>query len=285
MPSWTYSLLAHAFPKEAPPSLAKNHAHVSALSGEEPIAFDCCVNSCCCYTGSYANIETCPFCNEPRYDSQGRSHSHFIYIPLLPQLVALYHNRNMADKMQYRASYDHQQDQVGDIFDGHIYQDLWKKEIEVDGQQLHCCYFSDPCDIALGLSTDGFAPFRRQKMTAWLIIVYNFNLPPDICFHREYILCLGMVPGPKKPKDFDSFLWPAVEEFLRLILGTCTYDALQHELFLLRAHLIVISGDIPALSMLMCMKGHNGLSPCRMCKIKGLHVPDSHATTHYVPLD
>ena len=70
-------------------------------------------------------------------------------------------------------------------------------------------------------------------MTAWPIIVYNFNLPPDIRFHREYILCLGVVPGPKKPKDFDSFLWPAVEEFLRLILGTHTYDALQRELFLL----------------------------------------------------
>ena len=122
-------------------------------------------------------------------------------------------------------------------------------------------------------------------MTAWPIIVYNFNLPPDIRFHREYILCLGVVPGPHKPKDFDLFLLPAVEEFLRLVLGTRAYDALQCELFLLQAHLIVISGDIPALSMLMRMKGHNGLSPSRMCKIKGLRVPDSRATTHYVPLD
>ena len=33
------------------------------------------------------------------------------------------------------------------------------------------------------------------------------------------------------------------------------------------------------------MKGHNSLSPYRMCKIKGLCVPNSRATTHYVPLD
>ncbi|KAF7349597.1 hypothetical protein MSAN_01685200 [Mycena sanguinolenta] len=33
------------------------------------------------------------------------------------------------------------------------------------------------------------------------------------------------------------------------------------------------------------MKGHNGVSPCRMCKIIGLRVPDARATTHYVPLD
>ena len=84
---------------------------------------------------------------------------------------------------------------------------------------------------------------------------------------------------------FDSFLWPAVEEFLTLVLGTRAYDALLHELFLLRAHLILIGGDIPAISMVMRMKGHNGLSPCRMCKIKGLRIPNSRTTTHYVPLD
>jgi hypothetical protein len=37
--------------------------------------------------------------------------------------------------------------------------------------------------------------------------------------------------------------------------------------------------------MIMRMKGHNGLSPCRMCDIVGLRVPDSRATAHYVPLN
>ncbi|KAJ7468888.1 hypothetical protein B0H11DRAFT_1402930 [Mycena galericulata] len=37
--------------------------------------------------------------------------------------------------------------------------------------------------------------------------------------------------------------------------------------------------------MFMRMKGHNGISPCRMCKILGLRIPGSKATTHYVPLD
>ncbi|PBK74576.1 hypothetical protein ARMSODRAFT_985795 [Armillaria solidipes] len=35
--------------------------------------------------------------------------------------------------------------------------------------------------------------------------------------------------------------------------------------------------------MLMHMKGHNGISPCCMCKIIRLHVPNSNTTTHYVP--
>ena len=43
--------------------------------------------------------------------------------------------------------------------------------------------------------------------------------------------------------------------------------------------------DIPAISMVMCMTGHNGFSPCRMCKILGMRIPASQNNMHYVPLD
>ncbi|KAL1720500.1 hypothetical protein EV715DRAFT_271829 [Schizophyllum commune] len=37
--------------------------------------------------------------------------------------------------------------------------------------------------------------------------------------------------------------------------------------------------------MMMSMKGHNGLYPCRMCTIRGLRIPEKpRVTTHYVPL-
>ncbi|KZV83746.1 hypothetical protein EXIGLDRAFT_713006 [Exidia glandulosa HHB12029] len=35
----------------------------------------------------------------------------------------------------------------------------------------------------------------------------------------------------------------------------------------------------------MCMKGHNGLYPCRFCKIRGIRVPDTNSPAHYIPLD
>jgi hypothetical protein len=49
--------------------------------------------------------------------------------------------------------------------------------------------------------------------------------------------------------------------------------------------LIVVFGDIPAISMIMRMKGHNAISPCRMCNIQGIRIPSSRITTHYVPLN
>ena len=36
--------------------------------------------------------------------------------------------------------------------------------------------------------------------------------------------------------------------------------------------------------MIMRMKGHNAIHPCRMCMIKGVRVPDTRNTCHYVPL-
>jgi len=59
MPTQMYSMLAHAFPKEPPPSLAHACARVLALSGVKPTLFDCCVNSCCCYIGPYINDQNC----------------------------------------------------------------------------------------------------------------------------------------------------------------------------------------------------------------------------------
>jgi hypothetical protein len=103
--------------------------------------------------------------------------------------------------------------------------------------------------------------------------------------HLTYILCLGVIPGPKKPKDFDSFLWPLVEELVELAVGVPAYDVLQGELFQLHTYPITVFGDILAISMVMRMKGHNGCCPCRMCNIKGFRTLNLRATTHYVPLD
>jgi hypothetical protein len=67
--------------------------------------------------------------------------------------------------------------------------------------------------------------------------------------------------------------------------GIKAFDVLGDEFFLLRAYLILVFGDIPTMSMLMRMTGHNGISPCRMCNILGVRMPNSENNTYYVPLD
>ncbi|KIY49006.1 hypothetical protein FISHEDRAFT_42252 [Fistulina hepatica ATCC 64428] len=86
----------------------------------------------------------------------------------------------------------------------------------------------------------------------------------------------------------NSFLWPLVEELLRLAVGVPAFDISDSEhgrSFILCAYLIVGAGNIPAIAILICIKGHNGKRPCRLCSILALRVPGSRSTTHYVPLD
>jgi hypothetical protein len=171
----------------------------------------------------------------------------------------------MAEKMSYHAHvHTRTPGKSTDVFDGSNYCHLCNKPVNLEGKVYKHKYFADGRDIALGLSTDGFAPFKRQKNTAWPLIIFNYNLPPEIRFHIDYILALGIIPGPKKPIDSDSFLWPVVQELLRLAIGVCAFDILTSTLFVLRAFLILVFGDIPAISMIMRMKGHNGLSPCHV---------------------
>jgi len=82
----------------------------------------------------------------------------------------------------------------------------------------------------------------------------------------------------------DSFLYPVVQELLKLSVGVKAYDVVEKEIFVLRAYLLTVFGDIPAVSMLLRVKGHNAILPCRLCTIQGTRIPKSKTTTYYVPL-
>ncbi|EJF59697.1 hypothetical protein DICSQDRAFT_64556 [Dichomitus squalens LYAD-421 SS1] len=72
---------------------------------------------------------------------------------------------------------------------------------------------------------------------------------------------------------------------LQLAIGVHTYDCLTDDFFALRVFLLLVFSDIPAISIIMRMKGHNALVPCQMCNIHGIRIPDSRNLIHYVPLD
>jgi hypothetical protein len=195
--------------------------------------------------------------------------------------------------MSYRATYHNRPNRGGtakvghiqDIFDGKDYLHLLETEIVLNHQGTGEKFFASDWDVALGLSTDGFCPFKRRQHSAWPLIIFNYNLPPEIRVWTEHIICLGVIPGPKAVKDLDSFLEPLIDELLKLAKGVPVFDAVANEMFNFRAHLLKAFGDMPAIAKLMRMKGHNGFCSCRFCKITGVRIPMSTNKTHYVPLD
>jgi hypothetical protein len=279
------------------PSIFQSRKRVQFLAGFEPQIYDCCVNSCCCYAHpNYASLDSCPYCDHPRHTPEGQPFKRFIYIPLAPRLQAMAQNKAMAEKMSYRAERDTQNKEeaergragkkIRDVFDGTLYHSLREEYVTVGEDVKDYRYFSDRRDVALGLSTDGVGPFKKRRHTCWPLMIVNYNLPPESMFLMENLMSVGVIPGPKKPKDSDSFLWPFHDEMHRLAEGIKSFDVLADERFWLHAYLIIVFGDIPAMSMLMRMKGHNGFCPCRMCKILGVRLPgDTANTTYYVPLN
>ena len=286
MPGRTFAKLPYVFPESNLGTWKQVQARIAKLSGFEPQVYHCCINSCCCFVGPHASLTACPYCHTSRLNGQGRPRQVFVYLPIIPRLQAMLSNPEFAKLLLHCArDHKHQPGIIHDVFDSRRYHDLRAQNVEINGQKLRHRYFSDERDIALGLSTDGFAPFKRRKKTTWPLIAIIYNLPPEIRSKLEYVLGLGVIPGPRKPEDFDSFLWPFSEEMLTLAIGIYTFDILSNDFFALRAFLILVFGDIPAISMVMHMKGHNGLFPCRMCTIRGIRIPNSRNPIHYVPLD
>ena len=279
----TYERFPYAFPRHSLPSARQSRRRMEQLAGFKTVLYDCCINSCLCYTGPYNDLDQCLYCQEPRHNADGKPRQTFKYTPLIPRLHAAHANKACAQQMQYRVcKHHHIPKQTSDVFDSTHYRDLLQSKVTVDGEEILYHFFSDSRDIALGLSTDGFAPFKKRKQTTWPIIFVNYNLPPDVRVHMRNMLEAGTIPGPKKPKDADSFFFPAVQELKQLEVGVVAFDSLSDLLFLMHAYLCVF-GDIPAISMVMRIKGHNGTCPCRMCNIIGIKAPG--AKTLYVPLD
>jgi len=259
--------MAYNFSKAGMLNFAKMQSHVQYLSRFKPVEFACCINSCICYAGLYAELEECLKCKMLHLDGSGQARRTFSYMPLIPCLRTLVSNRTYTTCLQYHAD-EHTMTcmctprMTTDIFDGLHYCSLLGEHVVVRDQTLTHHYFSDHCDIALGFATDGFTPFKKQKHTTWILLIFNYNLPPDKRFQRDNILCVGIIPGPKKPWNADSFIHLLVQELLELAIGVPTYDALSSCCFALHAYLITAFGDIPAVSMIMRMKGHNSLCPC-----------------------
>ncbi|KAG8743020.1 hypothetical protein FRC10_000530 [Ceratobasidium sp. 414] len=261
------------------------------LSGLETRAYDCCVNSCCCFLGKYEALDSCPFCKEPRYNSAHKARRAFCYTPLIPQLHALFQNADSVKEMRYRAKAEaaYEPNKLQDVFDGEHYCTLRNTKVNENSNYQ---FFDNPEDIAFGLSTDGFTLFkqwRRGLSTAWPIILVNYNFHPRIQTQLKNVICVV----------------PLLDEFLILVDGVESSRVAVDEdeddsdgeeavrngddhhgfYFLLHTFIIMLFGDIPAVAKLLAMKGHNAVLPCRACYMRGCGINGRSIFAHLKSVD
>ena len=175
----TYKRFPYASPSVSLPSLCKSCSHLENLAGFKAVLYDCCPNSRMCYTGPHNTLDHCLHCKEPWWNAAGEAHQKFKYIPLIPHLWAAHAHKSWAQQMCYCVyEHHHTSGKMSDIFDSTHYRDLLQKNVTVDSEELPFYFFSDPWDIALGLSTDGFTPFKNgnRQHGQWFCLITIYHL-------------------------------------------------------------------------------------------------------------
>ena len=201
-----------------------------------------------------------------------------MYIPLKQRLLLQYRNPERAQILKtYRLSFQSTNRENGrseDFFSGDLYNNFHIGQLEL---------FGDTHDIALHLSLDGVQLTNMKHYEVIPIIFINLNLPPEERYLARNILASAIIPGPKKPKEIDTFLHPVVEELLSLDHGVEAFDGSTRATFQLRAWVTIVTGDGPAVADAMGMKAPgNAFRPCRTCMIKGER-QSGRNKTYYVP--
>ena len=263
---------------------------LAILSGIVPQWYDCCVNSCVAYIGDHEDFEQCPECSQPRWISGSHTPRRmFCYIPLIPRLQNFFTNPQSHQEILYRHNYKSTGNSISDVFDGQHYKDLCNTWVTVDGSRLSHKFFSDKRDIAFSTCLDSYLLYkhRRSGPSAMPILIQILNLPPEIRSHLSHVICVGVIPGPKAPKQVRTFLYPLENECAKLARGIPTRDFVDNTTFDLHAYNIFTSGDIIAIEKFLNIKGHNGICPCpcRSCNMKAVNDQnDSGDKTYYIPL-
>ena len=264
---------------------------VSKLSGVVTWQHDMCVDSCVGFTGPYADLEHCPHprCGKPRYDPHKLEKSggkikvpqkSFTTFPVGPQLQSRWKSPSMAQKMHYRRNKtadlfrecnEGTRDGYDDILGGYAYLEA----VESGKIKEH--------NTVLMLSMDGAQLLRNKKSNCWIYIWILLDLAPDQRYKVRNILPGGIIPGPEKPKDIDSFLLPSLAHVSALQKeGLHIWDGYDSVAVISFLFLLLILADAVAMAKLSGSVGHHGKRGCRLlCAFYGRNKPSG---SHYYPV-
>ena len=144
--------------------------------------------------------------------SQGTRHEkpqqQFSTFPVGPQIQARYRSPESAVDMHYRdmsmgkildeLNVSGKIDQISDIYHGFDFHTAIR-----DGRIA-------PYDPVLIFSIDGAQLFEHKASNCQIYIWILVDVAPDKRYKKKYILPGAVIPGPNKPKNMESFLFPGL---------------------------------------------------------------------------
>ena len=148
------------------------------------------------------------------------------WFPLKPRLQRLFMSSKIAAYMKWHAK-------------GRTEDELMRHPTNSQAWKIfnsqHVEFSSDPRNVRLGLSSDGFNPYGHMSTahSTWPVILFPYNFPPWMCMKRPSFLLSLVIPGPFSPRnDIDVYLQPLIEELKELWdVGVETYDVYTKSIF------------------------------------------------------
>src|ERR1044072_556368 len=201
---------------------------------------DACPNDCMLYWKEHVNDNFCSVCGASRWkefpqedcaselseDACKIPAKVLRHFPLIPRLQRLFMCSTTAESMRWHEEERTKDGKLRHPADGQAWTDFDKNHLD---------FASESRNVRLGLSSDGFNPFRTMSIShsTWPVMMMVYNTPPWLSMKSEYTMLSLLIPGPKSPgNDIDVFLQPLIEELKELWeSGVEKYDASKNQTF------------------------------------------------------
>ncbi|KAG2345642.1 hypothetical protein BDR05DRAFT_974967 [Suillus weaverae] len=94
-------------------------------------------------------------------------------------------------------------------------------------------------------------------------------------YQKKYVIPRGIIPGPKKPKNLNSFLFPGLHHLCAIKTeGLVIWNGAQQVSFTSHPFLFIATADGPGMAFLTGLVGHRSKMGCHLyCGLPGWHKP------------
>jgi hypothetical protein len=194
---------------------------LAELTGVVPVMTNMCFDTCMAFAGPYSELRACPECHNPWFETVTQGNKRVsvpcrqaFTIPVGPQIWAQYRSCKSAWNMGH---WNRVMEpllaklRAGSSLD--VYDDVYCSSILLDAAQQGDLL---PDDTVLMLSINGAQLYKSKQSDCWIYIWVLFDLTPDLRYKKKYVLPGGFIPGPKKPKNMDSFIYTGLHHLSAL---------------------------------------------------------------------
>ena len=177
-----------------------------------------CVNDCCLFRKEFEKLDNCPNCNASRWKinmrtgdvKKGIPQKVLRYFPIIPRLKRMFRSEKMAKDLRWHCSNKSTDGKSRHLVDSVTWDQMNDK---------YPLFAAEERNLRLGLSTDGFNPFKMKNVnySAWPVLLVNYNMSREKCMKEENIMLSLLIPGPTQPgNNIDVYLEPLIEDLNHL---------------------------------------------------------------------